>query len=186
MSHTSYLLEPRILRVQSPTSTRSWSYSCSHVIVASESATLFMLRVPVEHKLDRCWVTRLWVPKSRSGQSAEPRIKDQLVKETVEIARGAAQLLDLDVPVTSGDVVLNEDYVGEAYEKPTPEALEAIRLVAQTEGILLDPVCTGRSMAGLTDLVKQGRLKRDDNVVFFHTGGMPTLFPYRKELYEQS
>lgn len=120
------------------------------------------------------------------GICAEPGIKDQLVKETVEIARGAAQLLDLNEPVTSNDVVLNEDYVGEAYEKPTPEALKAIKLVAQTEGILLDPIYTGRAMAGLIDLVEQGHLKRDDNVVFFHTGGTPTLFPYRKELFEQS
>ena len=117
---------------------------------------------------------------------AEPRIKDKLVRETVEIARGTAQLLDLDVSVTSSDVILNEDYVGEACEKPTREALKAIKLVAHTEGILLDPIYTGRAMAGLIDLVNQRRLKRDDNVVFFHTGGTPTLFPYRKELFEQS
>ncbi len=117
---------------------------------------------------------------------AEPRIKDHLIKETIEIAIGTAQLLDLDIPITSSDVFLNEDYVGEACEKPTPEALKAIKLVAQTEGILLDPIYTGRAMAGLINLVNQGRLRKNDNVVFFHTGGTPTLFPYRKELSEQS
>ncbi len=64
----------------------------------------------------------------------------------------------------------------------TPEAVEAIKLVAQTEGILLDPVYTGKAMAGLIDLIKRERFKKDDNVVFIHTGGVPALFVYRKQL----
>jgi L-cysteate sulfo-lyase len=114
------------------------------------------------------------------GICAEPRSKDHLTKETLEIAGGAARLLNLDVRVKPEDVILSEDYVGKAYEEPTPEALRAIRLVAQTEGILLDPVYTGRAMAGLTDLTRQGHFAKDDNIVFMHTGGTPTLFPYKK------
>jgi len=115
------------------------------------------------------------------GICAEPGIKNKLIEETVGIAVKTASLLDLKTNVMSDDVVLNEDYVGEACEKPTSEALRAIKLVAQTEGILLDPIYTGRAMAGLINLIKQGHYKRDDNVVFLHTGGTPALFPYRKE-----
>jgi 1-aminocyclopropane-1-carboxylate deaminase/D-cysteine desulfhydrase-like pyridoxal-dependent ACC family enzyme len=64
----------------------------------------------------------------------------------------------------------------------TPKAAEAIKLVARTEGILLDPVYTAKAMAGLIDLVEQGHFERDDNVIFLHTGGTPTLFVYRNQL----
>jgi 1-aminocyclopropane-1-carboxylate deaminase/D-cysteine desulfhydrase-like pyridoxal-dependent ACC family enzyme len=80
------------------------------------------------------------------------------------------------------DVILNEDNAGKAYEIPPPEALIAIKLVAKTEGILLDPIYTGRAMAGLIDLIRQGHFEKDDNVVFLHTGGTPALFPYREYL----
>ena len=116
------------------------------------------------------------------GICAEPQVKDKLIEETVEIARATAKLLDLDVVVKPGDVILNEDYAGKAYEDPTPEALNAIKLVAETEGILLDPIYTGRAMAGLIDLVKQDHFEKDENIVFIHTGGTPTLFPYREDL----
>jgi L-cysteate sulfo-lyase len=114
------------------------------------------------------------------GVCAEPHSREHLTKETVEIADEAAKLLHLDVIVKPDDVILNEDYAGDAYEKPTPEALNAIKLVAQTEGIVLDPIYTGRAMAGLIDLSKQGHFAKDNNVVFMHTGGTPALFPYKE------
>jgi len=116
------------------------------------------------------------------GICGEPRAKDRLVEETIEIARETARVLDLVVMVKSDDVVLNEDYAGEEYGRLTPEALDAIKLLAQTEGILLDPVYTGKAMAGLISLIKRGHFKKDDTVVFLHTGGTPALFPYRREL----
>jgi 1-aminocyclopropane-1-carboxylate deaminase/D-cysteine desulfhydrase-like pyridoxal-dependent ACC family enzyme len=57
--------------------------------------------------------------------------------------------------------------------------IDAVHLVARTEGILLDPVYTGKAMAGLLDLVRQGVLERDQTVCFIHTGGTPALFAYR-------
>jgi L-cysteate sulfo-lyase len=114
------------------------------------------------------------------GVCVEPNIKEHLVKETVEIASGTAALLNLDVVVKPEDVALSEDYAGKAYEEPTPEALSAIKLVARTEGIVLDPIYTGRAMAGLIDLIKQGHFAKDDNIVFMHTGGTPALFPYKE------
>ena len=116
------------------------------------------------------------------GICAEPHSKEHLAKETVEIANEAGKFLNLDVTVKPEDVILNEDYAGKAYEEPTPEALSAIKLVARTEGILLDPIYTGRAMAGLIDLEKQGSFRKGDNIVFMHTGGTPTLFPYKKDL----
>jgi L-cysteate sulfo-lyase len=115
------------------------------------------------------------------GICAEPGVKEKLVKETVEIASRTAELLNVKVNVTPDDVILNQDYAGEAYGVPTPEAVNAIKLVAQTEGTLLDPIYTGRAMAGLISLVRQGHFKRGGNVVFLHTGGTPTLFPYRND-----
>lgn len=75
-------------------------------------------------------------------------------------------------------VVANCDYVGQGYGIPTEGMVEALKLVARLEGILLDPVYSGKGMAGLVDLIGQGRFKKDDNVVFLHTGGAAGLFGY--------
>ena len=75
-------------------------------------------------------------------------------------------------------IICNEEYVGEGYSRPTAELKEAIELLARTEGILLDPVYSGKGMAGLIDLIRKGRFRKDDNVVFLHTGGSVALFGY--------
>ncbi|MFQ6087214.1 MAG: D-cysteine desulfhydrase family protein, partial [Candidatus Bathyarchaeia archaeon] len=114
------------------------------------------------------------------GMCVEPNANQWLTEKIVEIANGISKLLDLEEIVNQKDVVLIGDYAEEGYGVLTPETVEAIRLVAQTEGILLDPVYTGKAMAGLNDLIKQEHFKKDDNVVFIHTGGTPALFAYRK------
>ncbi|MER2254152.1 MAG: pyridoxal-phosphate dependent enzyme, partial [Priestia megaterium] len=58
------------------------------------------------------------------------------------------------------------------------EMVEAVKLVASTEGILLDPVYTGKAMAGLIDLIRKGYFNKDENVVFVHSGGSPALYAY--------
>ncbi len=116
------------------------------------------------------------------GMCIEPNATRWLTEKIVEIANGIAKLLDLREIVTQKDVVLMGDYAGEDYGVLTSESVEAIRLVAQTEGILLDPVYTGKAMAGLIDLIRQKRFKKDDNVVFVHTGGTPVLFVYKNRL----
>ena len=75
-------------------------------------------------------------------------------------------------------VAANCDYVGGGYGVPTPGMVEAVNLLARTEGLLLDPVYSGKGMAGLIDLIRKGRFKKDDNVVFLHTGGSVALFGY--------
>lgn len=75
-------------------------------------------------------------------------------------------------------VLANCDYVGNGYGVPTPAMVEAVNLLAKTEGILLDPVYSGKGMAGLIDLIRKGQFSKGQNVVFLHTGGSVTLFGY--------
>jgi L-cysteate sulfo-lyase len=96
-----------------------------------------------------------------------------------QLAAQAAELLGVSGVVGREAVVADCDYVGEGYGVPTPGMLEAVRLVARTEGILLDPVYSGKAMAGLIDLVRRGRLRKGENVVFLHTGGAVGLYGYR-------
>ena len=77
-------------------------------------------------------------------------------------------------------VVANCDYVGQGYGIPTEGMVEALKLVARLEGILLDPVYSGKGMAGLIDLVQKGKFAKDETIVFLHTGGAVGLFGYPK------
>jgi 1-aminocyclopropane-1-carboxylate deaminase/D-cysteine desulfhydrase-like pyridoxal-dependent ACC family enzyme len=97
----------------------------------------------------------------------------------VEIARDAARYVGTPLTFAEDDVVLYAEYAREGYGVPNPGMIDAVHLVARTEGILLDPVYTGKAMAGLLDLVRQGVLERDQTVCFIHTGGTPALFAYR-------
>ena len=76
------------------------------------------------------------------------------------------------------------DYVGPAYGTVTPACAEALRMVARSDGVLLDPVYTGKAMAGLIDLVRRGEIGKGRTVVFLHTGGTPALFAH-PELAEE-
>jgi len=75
-------------------------------------------------------------------------------------------------------VVCFDEYVGPGYSEPTQEMVEAVQLLARAEGILLDPVYTGKAMAGLLGLIRQGYFKKSDHVLFVHTGGSPALYSY--------
>jgi L-cysteate sulfo-lyase len=75
----------------------------------------------------------------------------------------------------------NGDYVGPGYGMPTAGTIEAIRLAALHEGLLLDPVYSGKAMAGLIDLCRKGLFRSDQNVVFLHTGGAAALFAYERD-----
>jgi D-cysteine desulfhydrase family pyridoxal phosphate-dependent enzyme len=110
--------------------------------------------------------------------------REDMVKEVRGIAEVTARALKLGMPFSQEDIIVLDDYVGEGYGKLNKEAAEAIRTTALTEGVLLDPVYTGKAMAGLMALVKDGYFKKGEAVVFLHTGGTPALFPYREELRE--
>ncbi len=100
------------------------------------------------------------------------------------IARETVEAMELDVEIGPADVVVHDEYVGEGYGVLNQGVVEAIAQTARTEGILLDPVYTGKAMTGLFDLVQRGQFSETDVVVFLHTGGSPALFPYREGLLE--
>jgi len=102
--------------------------------------------------------------------------------EILEIARAAANRLNLRVALGPKDIRLEDRYVGEGYGIVSSLERDAIRLVAQKEGILLDPVYTGRAMGGLIDLIKRGVFDSKGAVLFWHTGGSPALFHYARDL----
>ncbi|NQV82596.1 MAG: D-cysteine desulfhydrase family protein [Rhodospirillales bacterium] len=79
---------------------------------------------------------------------------------------------------TGDDIWLNDDYFGPGYGQSTPEMLEATALIARTEGILVDPVYTGKSMSGLIGLVRGGVFNNEETVLFLHTGGLAAMFAY--------
>lgn len=92
-------------------------------------------------------------------------------------AKATAMRLGLDFPEEMVECV--EGYVGPGYSLATPEMVTAVTLMARTEAILLDPVYTGKSFAGLIGLIRQGRFRKGQNVVFVHTGGSPALYHYK-------
>ena len=80
------------------------------------------------------------------------------------------------------DIVADCSYVGPGYGEPTDSMNEAVLLAARLEGLLLDPVYTGKAMAGLIDYVRSGRIGSDETVLFLHTGGAAGLFAYADTL----
>jgi len=108
--------------------------------------------------------------------------KSAAVSEVVTLANDTARLLGFDQIITPDEITLYDDYIGEGYGIPTEGCIEAIRLVAQTEAIFLDPVYSAKAMAGFIDLIRKGQFTSRDTVLFIHTGGVPALFAYHQEL----
>ncbi len=102
--------------------------------------------------------------------------KEKLRDEAREIARAAADRLGAAAAVDEELLTCRDEYIGPGYAQPTPEMIEAVRLLARTEGVLLDPIYTGKAMAGLIDLAHQGVFRPGENVLFLHTGGVPGLY----------
>jgi len=107
---------------------------------------------------------------SRKKQEQEEKVHDLALRTAAHV--GAAGTLPRDA------VVCFDGYVGPGYSLPTPSMVEAVRMLARTEAILLDPVYTGKAMAGLIDLVRKGVFKKGEQVLFVHTGGSPALYAY--------
>ncbi|HEX7776058.1 MAG TPA: D-cysteine desulfhydrase family protein [Parvibaculum sp.] len=100
--------------------------------------------------------------------------------EILKLARATAAKLGLPEPAADA-VLLEEGFMGARYGMPTPGMVEAVELVARTEAVLLDPVYTGKAMAGMIALIRRGAFAKDETLVFLHTGGMPGLFAYEEE-----
>ncbi|MDH4208178.1 MAG: D-cysteine desulfhydrase family protein [Anaerolineae bacterium] len=101
-----------------------------------------------------------------------------------KLAPATARLLGLDVEFDAEDFVIYDDYLGGGYGVLGPPEREAIRLVARLEGVLLDPVYTGRAMAGFLDLIGKGVFQPEQTILFWHTGGTSALFAYGEGLMQ--
>jgi 1-aminocyclopropane-1-carboxylate deaminase/D-cysteine desulfhydrase-like pyridoxal-dependent ACC family enzyme len=98
------------------------------------------------------------------------------IQRAFQVSTWTAERLGIPNPVAASDIICNDTQVGEGYGIPTQAGLDAILLLARTEGILLDPVYTGKAFAGMLADIRAGRYGPDDTVVFLHTGGAPALF----------
>ncbi len=118
---------------------------------------------------------RAQIPVLGIGVRAPKQVQEERV---YALACKTADMLGVSGSVARESVVANCDYVGPGYGKPTDAMIEAVNLLARTEGILLDPVYSGKGMAGLIDLIRTGHFKKGQNVVFLHTGGSVGLYGY--------
>jgi 1-aminocyclopropane-1-carboxylate deaminase/D-cysteine desulfhydrase-like pyridoxal-dependent ACC family enzyme len=101
---------------------------------------------------------------------------------TARIANDTLALLGLDLRIDPSEVVSFGDHVGAGYGHLTPEGLAAVELVARTEGVVLDPIYTGKAFAALLDHIERGIVPRDATVAFVHTGGTPAVFTHAEAI----
>jgi D-cysteine desulfhydrase len=102
--------------------------------------------------------------------------------ELADIANETAKYVGFNAQFTAGDFTVAYDYLGGGYGIVSDLEREAIRLLASREGIVLDPVYTGRAMGALIALIRNKAFRSDETVLFWHTGGAPALFAYAKDL----
>ncbi|MCK5196324.1 MAG: pyridoxal-phosphate dependent enzyme, partial [Desulfobulbaceae bacterium] len=109
------------------------------------------------------------------------RTKNEQEELVYDLVQSTAAHVVIKSSIPREAVVCFDEYVGPGYSLPTPEMVEAVRMLAMTEGILLDPVYTGKAMSGLIDLIRKGYFSKDENVLFVHTGGSPAIYAYIQE-----
>lgn len=144
-----------------------------HLVCASGSAgTHAGLLVGLIGNSSALPVTGINVRRSRAEQEAN----------VYALAQQTAELAGMRGTVPREAVVCRDEWVGPGYALPTEAMVEAVRLLARLEGILLDPVYTGKAMAGLIDLVRRGHFSPNEKVLFVHTGGSPALYAYQATL----
>ena len=116
-------------------------------------------------------------PRRVIGIDASAEV-DATRAQVERIARGTAELIGLGRDLTDDEIVVLEGWAGERYGIPVQSTLDAIGLSGRLEGMIIDPVYEGKSMAGLVDLVTSGEIPRDSNILYAHLGGQPALNAY--------
>jgi D-cysteine desulfhydrase family pyridoxal phosphate-dependent enzyme len=109
------------------------------------------------------------------------RSRHEQTEKILVLSNATLSHLGLEAGVTADHVFVDDRFVGEGYGYPTRETMEAIKIGAIDEGMILDPVYTGKALSGLIGHVREGRLGPGDSVVFLHSGGSPALFAYHSE-----
>ena len=112
------------------------------------------------------------------------RPKDQQEDLVFKLARETESLAGISGDLPRDAVLCFADYVGAGYSLPTAGMVAAVKMLARTEAVLLDPVYTGKAMAGLIDQVRKGFFRQGENVLFVHTGGAPALYAYLDSFWE--
>jgi D-cysteine desulfhydrase len=110
------------------------------------------------------------------------RTREEQEPNVHKLAQETAALLGIPGGIPRDAIIALGDWVGPGYSLPTPEMVEAVQTLARVEGILLDPVYTGKAMAGLIGLTRRGAFKKGEHVLFVHTGGAPALYAYQSVL----
>jgi len=108
--------------------------------------------------------------------------REERVRRITDNANRTAEFLDMSARFVCEEIRYDETYAGEDYSGPTKKGKDAIRLVAETEGIFLDPAYSAKSMACLIDHVREGRIGKKNTVIHYHSGGIPLIFSHSEEL----
>jgi len=150
---------------------QSQDITIDHIVLASSSAgtQAGLLAGLIAAGID---IPVLGIAVSRSSND-QTQLVDMLLRQTLI-------RLGLDPDQAAGRVVANGNYYGEGYGMTTEAMIKAVKRCAELEGLLLDPVYTGKAMAGLMDLCVQGEIAAGSNQLFLHTGGSAGLFAYRE------
>ncbi|MBL4870142.1 MAG: D-cysteine desulfhydrase [Robiginitomaculum sp.] len=109
------------------------------------------------------------------------RERQDLEERVFALAKRAAKLAKLDVPIERKNVMCDDNYLAPGYGLPNAGMVEAVKLCARLEALLIDPVYSGKAMAGLIDKIRKGEFTKGQNIVFIHTGGQIALHAYRSE-----
>ncbi|MCK4813888.1 MAG: D-cysteine desulfhydrase family protein [Candidatus Marinimicrobia bacterium] len=149
--------------------------SCDRIIVASSSGgTQAGMVLGAKMTGFTGKITGISIDRLKTGKGAFP-------PELAELGNKAAALLGLDISLTPEDFELEYDYLGDGYAVVGNNERNAIKMLAQTEGIFVGPVYTGRAMGAMIDRIQKGKWK-NETILFWHTGDMAALFDYVDEL----
>ncbi len=148
----------------------------SHIVFASSSggthAGLVLGKFVYEQKFDLIGIE---IDKAEYEGLSYP---DHLLK----LANSSAELFGIECHFAKNDFILKDKYLGGGYGVVGELEKDAIKLLARTEGILVDPVYTGRTFGALVDIVKRGEFTSNDTILFWHTGGTPSIFSYAEKI----
>ena len=148
--------------------TKALGVEFSHVILASGSGgTQAGLVVGAKALSDHLKVVGISVSEEKESYS----------RDVLKISRDTVEALGIDLEIEEQDIIVLDEYITEGYGIVDKEVADILRFMAVLEGIFLDPVYTGKAMVALKDLIQKGRFRKEDKIVFFHTGGTAALFP---------
>lgn len=124
--------------------------------------------------------TKMFLPEARIFGIAVGRAGKPFQMIAKEDAEGAAEIMGVNQEIDPIKIEVYDDYIGPRYGVPSEAAIEAILMSARADGIVLDPVYTGKAMSGLIDFSRKGQIDRDRTTIFLHTGGSPGLFAFEE------